>query len=461
MRIPDGLYSSELIIIGWVTYIIILLILTVKRKNYEVLDYSKMGLLVSLEIILQLANIPFLGFPVTIGLTGIPAAILILGIFRGILVSLVSIFITSLLIPGFLGSVGVQGMNLIITTIIWVVPLRTLLLRVKPRKLKSLLVFITAVGFIYSQFLIILVELYLSNLQIDSSILLILLIWISLAALLEGVLSIVAFNLFYTSKETKLRFQENKLLLQSLPSFSKDNPPLSDNLTEDKHLISRKLKIIMTFTILITLGVSTTILQASLLFVLSLPLYFLYRPKSFFVKRIVYSLPIITLVTFTFYLSLNNLGLTMTLGLRYLTSITHSSILLDSEGSVNELLSGILELKLPNTLLLVVLFANKIIFDQIEWFSETKKAAKVRGINLGFSLKSRDYRVFYHQYLLFKNLFLQSNDYFRKISLAIQLRGISHPEYTYNSSYTVTEIIFITVTCLICLILLSTRFWNL
>ncbi|MCE7734524.1 MAG: hypothetical protein GPJ54_06580 [Candidatus Heimdallarchaeota archaeon] len=225
MRLPDGIVSPAIIIVGWIFSSIVLgyiLKTTPKLDNKELTKMATVGAFIfvisSIPIPIQLI-LPV--FPIPLNLSGVVLALLLFGLRKGIMISSSSMILNHLLIAGSLGTLGVNISNMIIISIIvGFISHKMVELNISGRRLNYLIAFMASFIYILLEGLLIIIEMALvhsTEANLWTAALLALLVFVLLGTL-EGFFVAISYSYYRRIKKSSLPEE----LYQNIPVKSLD-----------------------------------------------------------------------------------------------------------------------------------------------------------------------------------------------------------------------------------------------
>lgn len=207
MRIPEGIVSPALIIIGW-SISLVMLYMVFYQTNYKVKDLTSIASMGAFIFVMQLIPIPLqvlfiIPFPILLTLSGIMISILIMGPRRGMIAGSAAVILNHIFVTPAIGVLGLNLANMFITSLLIGSVFHHLYKRVN-NQLKILVALTAGVSFVLIEGILILIELVLfhsTDLTYDI-IGVIFLAYIGVLALIEGIFSAVIASYYSFSKTT-------------------------------------------------------------------------------------------------------------------------------------------------------------------------------------------------------------------------------------------------------------------
>jgi ABC-type Co2+ transport system permease subunit len=209
VRIPEGIVSPALIIIGWVVSLVMLYLIYYK-SNYKVKDLTSIASMGAFIFVLQLIPIPLqllfiIPFPIHLTLSGIMIGILIIGPRRGMIAGSSAVILNHIFVLTSIGTMGLNLANMFITSLLIGSVFHQLYKRVM-RELKILVALAAGVSFVMIEGILVLIELvFFHNTDLTSDIIgLIFFAYIGVLALIEGIFSAVIASYYSFSRDVQI-----------------------------------------------------------------------------------------------------------------------------------------------------------------------------------------------------------------------------------------------------------------
>ncbi len=414
--------------IGWAFLLLWIFYLGRLNRRLTNQQFATLGAFVALQFILQILVIPFFGLPLAIGLTGIPLTVLILGYRRGLFVSLTASILSSFLIPGFFASLGINVLNSVVAATLALLPIRYIYKKriAEGLKVNRKIVFLGAMIYQLVEGLAIVGELFLSGVFTSQNIFAFFMALVMLIGFIEAFVTIGIYRIIEPEllKEVYLGPRQS---IRTLPKVLRDDryKHLEFDPLGRFALIDTRSKILVTTAMITAVAISTELYQEILIFLMSFPLIFIYRPSIRFLSRIAIAIPFVVLVVIVVYIGFEgtNFSFALKLGFRYFVSITHSSILLESEPSYFELIEALRGLKIPSSITTTLLISLRLASRLWEDYSTMKSAIASRGAPLSFGITKSWGRVLNTYRILLSNLSNKGLKYSKSLNLALEERG--------------------------------------
>lgn len=241
MRIPEGLFHPFIIVLGWIGMILLLGFISFRSKysNKELSTLASFGAFI---FVIQLVPIPInllvpMPFPVWLTLSGVSVAVLILGTRKGLLVSSAAIILNHIFIPGAFSNLGLSITNTIIIGLGVGYPLRGFYLVLKNKKYRLLVSFLTGFAFVSIEGILIILEFWLAHKAEVNILPWVLIAYLSILSLLEGIFTAITVHYYYESKTKKISYldYDSEDELESI-EFIEDNYPSFDEEIDDDDL---------------------------------------------------------------------------------------------------------------------------------------------------------------------------------------------------------------------------------
>ncbi len=210
MRIPEGIVSPALIIIGWLISVVMLYVVYYKT-NYKVKDLTSIASMGAFIFVMQFIPIPLqvlfiIPFPIHLTISGIMIAILIIGPKRGMIAGSAAVILNHIFVLPSIGIMGVNLANMFITSLLIGSVFHQLYKRVM-KELKILVALAAGISYVLIEGILIMLELIFFHNTVYTSdyIGVIFLAYIGVLAAIEGVFSavIASYHSFSQTKDTK------------------------------------------------------------------------------------------------------------------------------------------------------------------------------------------------------------------------------------------------------------------
>ncbi len=460
MRIPDGLLAQYLIIFGWI--FLIIWIVYLGRQNFLLTNrtYPRVASFTALQFILQIVLIPLFHFPIALGLSGIPFTVLTLGFRLGLFATTASLILSGFLIPGNFASLGVNVMNVVLASLIVLLPTRLFIRNRKNKTVRGVLIFFVTWLFIFVEGSIISLEMFLSNIFLNLTVTFTFLAVISVIGLIEGLLTSFLFRVIQEGDEISFDVSKAKKplprALREKTAFKLEYDPLGRYGRLDP-----RSKIIASSAILVGLALSFELYQELFYFFMIFPMALIYRPSKRFFKRLLMAIPVAILITILLYFAFqqDRHAQALKLGFRYFISIMHSSLLLESEDSYYKILEALRGLGIPKSIVNTILIALKMANLLWQDYNLLKQAAIERGAALNFGFQSNWFKVASLHFTLIGRLFEKGQSYSKAISDSLDERGFSGDFLINLSPITSEGITIASIVSAMSLLIMLSRFW--
>lgn len=425
MRIPDGFLSLQVILLGWIIAIVSILIYTRIFPELSNKEISQLALFTAFQFFLQLIALPIFGIPLAVTITGIPLTILAIGVRKGIMSSITSLLLSSILIPGYFATAGVNISNVIIASLFGVILPQELYRRNKMHRTSRMVItFFSVIIYIILESFLIFVEFTISHQNLSNNFVIFLFVGMGILGIAEAVVStfILKYLVIVPTEHVKglqtdfLRFHEREQKKAKVRGIG---------VGESHKLLDPQSKLIVTSFILLSVAVSTHFEQVFFYAFLLIPLYILYNPNLRFFKRILLTLPLQIALGFLIYLTfgVNSRTLSILIPLRFFTSVAHSSLLLESEDSLYTLLEASVKLGLPRIVGVIIILAYRITTRLLDDYQTLSQTIKSRGYDLTSKYKSQPMRHLQTFIYLYRNLLNRAIIYSDKLPNVLQSRG--------------------------------------
>ncbi len=204
MRIPEGLLSPALIVIGWIVAIILLFIISrdVKIDNRELSQLAGLG---GFIFVIQLIPIPLqliipLPFPIPLTLSGIAVIVMLVGSKKGVLVGSGAMILNHIFVPGAFSVLGLNLSNMILVNFTVGLLSYNLYRKAPNRRIRYTVAMIVGFGVTFIEGILILFELSVfhstsSNLKLLG---LVFLLYMFILGLFEGLFTAITSSYYYS-----------------------------------------------------------------------------------------------------------------------------------------------------------------------------------------------------------------------------------------------------------------------
>jgi ABC-type Co2+ transport system permease subunit/energy-coupling factor transporter transmembrane protein EcfT len=437
MRIPDGYLASEVIIISWIFSFILVLVITTNTSNVSTKQLTQVSVFTAFQFFLQIVAIPIVGLPIAISLSGVVLSLLVLGMRLGLLSSMGAILLASILIPGYLSTLGVNSFNIIIAGFGGVFIPRTII-NTKELKGRKKVTFgvVTTILYQIVHTVVIVLEFNISHTVIPPQLIGTFIFIVLGITLFESILTGVIYSYLVEHDHEKpigktSDFDEPYGFLDvteiTETQLNRVREALYSTNKYSWNSLDPRSKLLITGILILAVATSSKLYQlifyAGILFVL----YFLYRPRSRFIIRILIIIPIGLLIVGLFVLTLGpeNAELGWLIGLRIMISVSHSSMLLESEKSLSVYIESLGSLGVPKILVTVLLIAYRLATRLVQDYNKISASAKGRAFQLSFydNIKVKEW--IKHYVLFYRIVLLRSIGYSDKYVESLTSRGFT------------------------------------
>lgn len=437
VRILDGYLTTEIIIISYVLAFAFVLVLT---YNVEITNrqLTRIAVFAAFQFFLQIIAIPIVGAPISISISGISLSLIVLGTRYGLISSLSAILLASILIPGYVSTLGVNSLNIIVGAFIGIyLPRKFVFRNFMEGSDKALVGFILTLLYQGVHGTAIFLEFAIAHTEIPKEVIgtiLFIIFGITLveAGLTSGIINYIRFVEREQQRGKDETFEHYKEVIEYTPtteSLEQEVENMILHAEEDSwRILDPRSKLIISGVLILSTAVSTHLYQLYLFGLLVIPVTLLYRPKRRFFTSLLVFIPVGFIIAgvINFFLGeIISSSIGLLIGSRFVISVAHSRLLLESEESVTRLIEALGTLAVPKIFISILLIAYRIFTRIIEDYQLLYNSVQSRGLDLSLTNYKNLTTFFRHHILIFRSILLRAIDYSEIFADSLTSRGFT------------------------------------